>query len=94
MSFPKCRVGTKTDHPCQNEASVDPFGTGEYFICEQHYRLQELSNEETDWSIARDYGVATAAFGANGGNFILWQDQRSHPLNQALGPTGSQRRHV
>lgn len=55
MSFPRCRVGTKTDHPCENEASVDPFGMGEYFICEQHHRLSELSNEEMEWNIARDY---------------------------------------
>jgi hypothetical protein len=47
--------GTKTDHPCENEASVDPFGAGEVFLCEQHYRLSELSSEETEWRIARDY---------------------------------------
>ena len=55
MSFPKCQVGSKTDHPCENEASVDPFGTGEYMVCEQHYKLSEISNEECEWSIAREY---------------------------------------
>jgi hypothetical protein len=55
VSFPRCRAGTKTDHPCENEASVDPFGTGDYFVCEQHHRYQELSNEQMEWNIARDY---------------------------------------
>jgi len=60
VSFPKCRVGTKSDHPCENEGSIDPFGTGEYLVCEQHYRLSELSNEACEWSIARDYIAAFA----------------------------------
>jgi hypothetical protein len=55
VSFPKCQVGRKTDHQCENEASIDPFGMGEYFICEQHYKLSQISNEESEWSIARDY---------------------------------------
>ncbi len=55
MSFPKCQVGSKTGRRCENEASIDPFGMGEYFICEQHHRLSELSSEEGEWHIARDY---------------------------------------
>jgi hypothetical protein len=39
-------------------------------------------------------GVATAAFGANGGNFILGKTNVATLLTKLGGPTGSQRRHV
>ena len=50
-----CQVGSKTENPCENEATVDPFGLGEPFLCSQHFEDKNLTDQQNEWEIARDY---------------------------------------
>lgn len=55
MSWSQCQIGRKTDNPCENDATIDLLRMGTPTLCEQHSKDIELSDEESEWRITRQY---------------------------------------
>ena len=52
-TVPRCHVGSRTDHQCPREATVNPWRDGPPEICELHHRLWWLDNELGQHKTAR-----------------------------------------
>ena len=67
----QCRVGSATDDPCENPATVSLLPGGEPCWCEQHLVEHELVFELEEWQEARFHASQWADLAQHVGNPAL-----------------------